>query len=171
MALSLEEALALIVKLKRRVDHLERVLAANNIHPMDPASTSVATLPTATAPGLPPIEDPPASSSSDWFPPIDLMNDPPPKPPETITARAALEDMPRIMDRIVEYWESGAADPYMTRLIIDDRGDRKGFSMEVMDELLFLARLIRTRTLLAAKAAQARAAAAVTGADAGKSAA
>jgi hypothetical protein len=52
---------------------------------------------------------------------------------------SALEvEFPRIMKEVLERWGTPLFEPYTKRLIIDERGGRKGFSPQVLSELLFL---------------------------------
>ncbi len=127
MNLSLDEALALIDRQRTRIEHLERVLAANNIHVADAAA------PTAAREG--------------YFPTLQL-EEPPPRQPRKVQARAAVEDMPRVLEQLTATWGTEAFDRLAQRLIIDERGNRQGFSEAVMEELMMLARLSRGRALL-----------------------
>lgn len=53
---------------------------------------------------------------------------------------AAVEKrFPRIANELCTHWGSKDIDPYIDGLLIDDRGDRMGFPIEVLDELMFLA--------------------------------
>lgn len=65
------------------------------------------------------------------------------KPPEKIEARAALEEFPRVLARIRFFWGGSQCEQFLAKLIIDERGNRLGFPMEVMSELMFLARISR----------------------------
>jgi hypothetical protein len=60
-------------------------------------------------------------------------------PPERVIARAAIEGYPHIIESICLMWGGREADSYLSRLVIDTRGGRKGFPQDVMDELLVLA--------------------------------
>lgn len=60
-------------------------------------------------------------------------------PPERVIARAAIEGYPHIIESICLMWGGREADAYLSRLVIDTRGGRKGFPRDVMDELLILA--------------------------------
>jgi hypothetical protein len=113
----------LIERMRRRIERLERILAANNIHVPDDD-----TLPTNTT-----IGD---------FPTIDF-SERPHAPARPVQAAAALEKLPRILETVTQLWGTEALDGYLARLVIDDRGDRQGFTMDVMDELLTLGRLAR----------------------------
>jgi hypothetical protein len=45
----------------------------------------------------------------------------------------------RIANELCRLWESPEADHYIDSLLLDDRGDRMGFPIEVLDDLMFLA--------------------------------
>jgi hypothetical protein len=60
-------------------------------------------------------------------------------PPERVIVRAALEGYPHIVESVCLMWGGREADAYLSRLVIDKRGGRKGFPQDVMDELLILA--------------------------------
>ncbi len=59
-------------------------------------------------------------------------------PPERVIVRAAIEGYPHIIESICLMWGGREADAYLSRLVIDTRGGRKGFPRDVMDELLIL---------------------------------
>lgn len=44
----------------------------------------------------------------------------------------------RVLNRIIELWDSPAIDDYFTDLLIDSRGGRQGFPLEVVSELFVL---------------------------------
>lgn len=55
---------------------------------------------------------------------------------------SALETLyPRVCARLVQMWFRDGIDAYLDGLILDDRFDRQGFPIEVIDELLFLSEL------------------------------
>lgn len=60
-------------------------------------------------------------------------------PPERVIVRAALEGYPHIIESVCLVWGSREADSFLSKLVIDTRGGRKGFPKEVMDDLLVLA--------------------------------
>ncbi len=61
---------------------------------------------------------------------------------QSIHCVSALERFyPRICAALVSRWRRPDIDAYLNGLILDDRSDRQGFPMEVMDELLFLSDL------------------------------
>lgn len=67
--------------------------------------------------------------------------------PRPIRAEAALEIYPHIIATLTSLWGKDGFEEYLGRLIVDDRGNRKGFSMDVMEELLVLGRIYRQRKI------------------------
>lgn len=62
--------------------------------------------------------------------------------PDTVGLRdfSAIERrFPHIAHNLVRLWQTRDIDRYMDSLLIDSRGDRLGFSEEVLEELVFLA--------------------------------
>lgn len=56
-----------------------------------------------------------------------------------------LEDMPRLMNTVVNLWESGDVVGYLCQLLRDNRGgQRQGFALPVVDDILFLIELKET---------------------------
>ena len=47
----------------------------------------------------------------------------------------------RIADELTARWRKSEIDAYLNRLLIDDRGNRRGFPDEVLEELMFLSSL------------------------------
>jgi hypothetical protein len=65
-----------------------------------------------------------------------------PSPIATTMERSAIEiHFPRIAQEICTRWLTDAIDPFMDSLLIDNRGDRRGFPAEVQEELMFLSGL------------------------------
>lgn len=53
---------------------------------------------------------------------------------------AAIERrFPRIANELCKLWSGKDIDTYVDSLLIDDRGDRLGFPIDVLEELMFLA--------------------------------
>jgi len=128
---NLEELLALIHRQQARIGYLERVLAANNIHVPDGVEVGETTL----------------SDTSSYFPALDL-SEPEKPPPKRLETKASVEDLPRIMETLLKLWGHSTFDEYLDRLVIDERGNRQGFSPDVMEELLFLGRISRGKLRL-----------------------
>ncbi|MBS1130450.1 MAG: hypothetical protein H6R16_1452 [Proteobacteria bacterium] len=57
----------------------------------------------------------------------------------------SLEDLPRLMQTVVELWESGDVVGYLYQLLRDNRGgQRQGFALPVVEDVLFLIELKET---------------------------
>lgn len=48
------------------------------------------------------------------------------------------EKYPRIVEKMLLLWGHDGLAPYLGHLLIDERGDRHGFSEEIMAEIMFL---------------------------------
>lgn len=55
------------------------------------------------------------------------------------------KEFPRLLPRIVELWGYPELEMHMDHLLLDDRGDRKGFPDAIIGELIFLKLLNATR--------------------------
>ena len=51
------------------------------------------------------------------------------------------QQFPRIVERMMELWGTDAANQYFLDLLVDRRGDRKGFPYKVAEEIFFLSEL------------------------------
>jgi hypothetical protein len=69
-----------------------------------------------------------------------------PVPPLPAQPKAAsLEDLPRIMQQIVDLWRDGDVVAYLQQLLRDNReGKRAGFPLQVVSDMLFLVELKET---------------------------
>lgn len=66
-------------------------------------------------------------------------------PPAGLARPQSLEDMPRLMNMVVELWNSGDVVGYLYQLLRDNRGgQRLGFAMPVVEDILFLIELKET---------------------------
>ena len=90
-------------------------------------------------------EAPRAEAGADAFPeliPTDQLNAPEPArirpPPSPIHATAALEKIPHLMQRLLLMWHQPGCEEFLDKLLVDDRGNRRGFPSDVVDELLML---------------------------------
>ena len=122
-----EEQKRIIEKLRARVARLEYLLGTHHI-PVPPEDE---------AGGIP-------ADSHLAFPELDF-SEPERKPAEKIDTRAALEEFPHIAAALTGLWGRDGFEEYLGKLIVDERGNRKGFSMDAMEELLLLARVARQR--------------------------
>lgn len=60
-------------------------------------------------------------------------------PAMDLNSQCAIERrFPHIVHELLKRWHSGDIDAYMDSLLIDTRGNRKGFPADVLDELIFL---------------------------------
>lgn len=69
-------------------------------------------------------------------------------PVKKFDTRAWIEDYPRICERILQLWGRPECEGYLNSLIIDTRGNRKGFPPGVVEELLYLGRLARALVIM-----------------------
>lgn len=91
------------------------------------------------------------SDGADPFPDLSLLDEKvegKKGPAQRLDVRAALEDYPRICTRIEQLWGSPECEAYLNNLVIDTRGNRKGFPPAMMEELLYLGRLARALVIL-----------------------
>ena len=112
------------------------------------ASPSAAATPPPPTLRLAPI---PPKEPSDAFPDLSLLDEKVEKrkgPPQKIEVHSALEDYPRICGRIQQLWGTAECESYLNTLVIDTRGNRKGFPAPMMEELLYLGRLARALVIL-----------------------
>jgi hypothetical protein len=130
MASTLEYCLLEIQELERRIERLEFALSrSGQVSPPAPKRHLPQTV-VMPAPAVLPVlqfEE----------------EDPLPRAPQPVEVQAALEAYPRVLDRIRMLWFYPECEQLLDKLIIDDRGNRSGFNRDIMDELLFLARLSR----------------------------
>jgi len=132
MAASLEYCLRTIEDLERRITDLE--LSASRKAPVAPPPPQRIHRPEISETVLKPDV---------IYPALRFEEDRTSPPARKITVQAALEEMPRVFEQIKLLWFYPECEQLLDKLIIDDRGNRSGFRREVMDELLFLARLSR----------------------------
>lgn len=65
-------------------------------------------------------------------------------PVETVRP-GSIEDMPRLMNAIIEQWPSGDVVGYLYQLLRDNRGGKRaGFALQVVEDILFLIELKET---------------------------
>lgn len=117
-----------VERLRARISRLEGLLALHHIP-------------------IPRDEDGSLEADHLAFPELDF-SEPERKPPEKVQVTAALEAFPHIAATLCNLWGQNGFDEYLGRLIVDERGDRKGFNMDAMEELLMLGRIARQRKAL-----------------------
>ena len=64
---------------------------------------------------------------------------PEPRDPNSISALE--KRFPRIVDKIVLMWGTQEFPDFLNSMMIDKRGDRQGFPLEVLEEMMFLTTL------------------------------
>jgi hypothetical protein len=92
-----------------------------------------------------------SAAADNPFPDLSLLEQklaPAKGPARRIAVRAAIEDHPRIAQRIEQLWGTSECEQYLNTLIIDNRGNRQGFPPAVLEELLYLGRLARALVIL-----------------------
>lgn len=58
----------------------------------------------------------------------------------------SLEEFPHIVEQLVEHWQDGSAQDYLNSLLKDNReGERAGFSIPVLQEIMLLKSIIRAK--------------------------
>lgn len=63
-------------------------------------------------------------------------------PPETDPSLSSIEaDFPHIAEKLVLVWGYPGCFSYLTELIIDNRGNRKGFNLDIMGDLMLLLKI------------------------------
>ena len=66
--------------------------------------------------------------------------------PPQVAPRALAQQFPRIVNRMARFWDSPhMMDQYLTELLVDRRGRRKGFPDKVLEELHALDKFHRAR--------------------------
>ncbi len=131
MASTLELCQLEIQELARRIERLEFALSrSGHLTPPAPRRHLPETVVSSAAAVFPSLQ-----FEDDLEKPLERVR--------KIEVQAALEDYPRVLDRIRMLWFYPECEQLLDKLIIDDRGNRSGFHRDVMDELLFLARLAR----------------------------
>lgn len=65
-----------------------------------------------------------------------------PMPPEADPSLSAIEaDFPHIAEKLTLVWGYPDCFSYLTGLIIDNRGNRKGFNLDIMGDLMLLLKI------------------------------
>jgi hypothetical protein len=128
-----------IFELESRLQRVETMLVALTSSQVA-ASLSLPAQPAQSArraSDRPPLRESAAAAG----PPADAK----PQGPVRIEARAALEQYSHVVRNLALGWGYPESEAYLAKLVIDERGSRRGFSMQAMDELLFLSDLLRWR--------------------------
>lgn len=141
MSLNLENALARIAELENRVARLEHLVIGSS-------ELGIKSHPLGTLPQL--IDLPTLTKNDPPLPQLDsalvetflATGHKPSVKPESIDVRSAIETaFPSIMEKITLIWGHPECETFLNHLMIDDRGNRQGFNLDVMGELMLLAAL------------------------------
>lgn len=133
----LERTMERLALVERRLERLEAILRdQRHAHAASQRDATSAADPEQTSPAHGELK----------FPEIRLpLAEPPARTlhpgPAVSHARAAIEAYPHLLQPLCTLWGHPEFDRYVNRLVVDDRGGRKGFTAEVVEELLFLAQL------------------------------
>lgn len=67
--------------------------------------------------------------------------------PETDSSLSTIEsDFPHIAEKLTQVWGYPDCFSYLTGLIIDNRGNRKGFNLDIMNDLMLLLKITEQMT-------------------------
>ena len=123
---TLEDALKKIAELERRIAKLERIIIGSSaVSIKSPLSADAERSAEAPLPKLDKEWGKVASGSKTQ--------------PEPICIKSTIEEnFPKIADKLTLVWGHPECLAYLSKLIIDKRGNRKGFNPDVMNELILL---------------------------------
>ncbi len=131
---TLENALERISELENRIARLERRVIGNRE--------------LATNPHAPTRSNSPSVNGKVAFPQLnaelaEIKEKPPtdikPSQPEIIHIESALETIfPNIAENLTLVWGNPECEDYLNKLMINNRSNRQGFSLDVMSELMLL---------------------------------
>lgn len=134
MLLTLENALERISELENRIARLERMVIGSSE--------------LATNPHAPAHASQPSGDSEITFPQINAglveakgktVADLQPGQPEITQIKSALETIfPNIAENLTLVWGNPECEGYLNKLMINNRDDRQGFSLDVVSELMLL---------------------------------
>lgn len=137
MVPTLEYALERIAKLESRITQLEKIFISHYkpaptqpafSQPSQPTSNSEAAFPQLDAELMEKSAQKMAMETSDKS-----------SQPTIILATSALEaSYPNIASNITLIWGSPECEAYLNKLMLNSRGDRQGFNLDIMDELMLL---------------------------------
>jgi hypothetical protein len=131
--------------------HSSPVPASSAVRPSVVEQASAATGPAAMDAAVTQRLDRVPGRDADPFPDLSQLEEklePKKGPAQQVQVRAALEDHPRISNRIQQLWGTPDCEDYLNSLVIDTRGNRKGFPPAMLEELLYLGRLARALVIL-----------------------
>ena len=131
MITSLEEALKKIAEHEERIVRMEKMLQGTQDRPRAPhmaqphAFDSAPVLFEPRSESLPLLDPEPGSEHQTTSPVLDV--------------RCAMEiRFNHILEKISLLWDTEQSEKYLESVAFDDRGDRRGFDFDVMEELMLL---------------------------------
>lgn len=122
---TLEDALKKIAELERRIAKLERIILGSSTVSIKSPLSADEEHSGAPLPKLDKEWGKVASGSKTQAEPICIQS-------------AIEENFPKIADKLTLVWGHPECLAFLSKLIIDQRGNRKGFNPEVMNELILL---------------------------------
>lgn len=143
MVPTLEDALARIAELENRVARLERLVIGSSelgLKPHAPANPSLSTdMAASSGQPLRSNEAPLPELDSGLVETFLSQGLAPSGKPGKLDVKSAIEaSFPNILEKITLIWGHPECETYLNNLMIDDRGNRQGFDLEVMGELMLL---------------------------------
>lgn len=134
---TLENALERITQLENRISRLEEIfIGRTKLAPSPPSSTQTSQ-PSNNGEEAFPLLDPELMEPTLAVPAKDKALQS--TQPRIVIATSALEaDYPNIADNITLIWGSPECETYLNKLMLNSRGSRQGFNLDIMDELMLL---------------------------------
>lgn len=136
MLTTLESALEKISELESRIAKLERMVIGNTELATNPQAPTLSTLLSGNGEiAFPRLNAGLAMADVE----IKKATDTKPSQPEIIHIESALETVfPNIAENLTLVWGNPECGDYLNKLMINNRSNRQGFSLDVMSELMLL---------------------------------
>jgi len=136
MLTTLENALERISELENRIARLERMVMGNSDLVTNTQTPTLSTLLSGNGEiAFPQLNAGLAKADVEIQTPTDNK----PSQPEIIHIESALESVfPNIAENITLVWGNPECEDYLNKLMINNRSNRQGFSLDVMSELMLL---------------------------------
>lgn len=136
MPLTLENALERISELESRIARLERMVIGSSELAANPHAPTHSTPPSGNVKiAFPQLNTDLAKADAK----IKTATDIKPSQPEIIHIESALETIfPNIAENLTLVWGNPECEDFLNKLMINNRSNRQGFSLDVMSELMLL---------------------------------
>lgn len=136
MLTTLENALERISELESRIARLERMVIGNSDLATNPQAPTLSTLLSGNGEiAFPQLNAGLAKADVEIKTPTNTK----PSQPEIIHIESALETVfPNIAENLTLVWGNPECEDYLNKLMINNRSNRQGFSLDVMSELMLL---------------------------------